>query len=171
MNRPAGLLPIASAPGLLAIGSSHDLASYGPTGLAVRAPPRRIDDPTGDAWPPSRTPLCDARGAERELGFKFAVVGVLYAVLLAFAIIVVWEKFNDAENTVAGEAGATANVYRLSQGIGDVPESSLRAALSKYLTITISDDWPAMGHAARVLPARGALDAVYAAFLPSVAAE
>ena len=27
-------------------------------------------------------------------GFKFAVVGVLYAVLLAFAIIVVWEKFD-----------------------------------------------------------------------------
>jgi hypothetical protein len=33
-------------------------------------------------------------------GFKFAVVGVLYAVLLAFAIIVVWERFSDAENGV-----------------------------------------------------------------------
>ena len=37
-------------------------------------------------------------------GFKFATVGVLYAVLLAFSIIVVWEKFNDAEATV--DAGA-----------------------------------------------------------------
>jgi hypothetical protein len=27
-------------------------------------------------------------------GFKFATVGVLYAVLLAFAIVIVWEKFN-----------------------------------------------------------------------------
>ena len=26
-------------------------------------------------------------------GFKFATVGVTYAVLLAFAVIVVWEKF------------------------------------------------------------------------------
>jgi Na+/proline symporter len=38
-------------------------------------------------------------------GFKFSVVGVLYAVLLAFAIIVVWERFSDAENNVAREAG------------------------------------------------------------------
>jgi hypothetical protein len=29
-------------------------------------------------------------------GFKFAVVGVLYAVAIAFAVIVVWEKFNEA---------------------------------------------------------------------------
>jgi hypothetical protein len=29
-------------------------------------------------------------------GFKFATVGVIYAVLLAFSVIVVWEKFNDA---------------------------------------------------------------------------
>src|SRR5215510_14818763 len=41
-------------------------------------------------------------------GFKFAVVGVLYAVLLAFAIIVVWERFSNAESNVATEAGATA---------------------------------------------------------------
>ena len=32
-------------------------------------------------------------------GFKFATVGVLYAVLLAFAVVVVWEKFNDATKT------------------------------------------------------------------------
>jgi hypothetical protein len=33
-------------------------------------------------------------------GFKFATVGVIYAVLLAFAVIVVWEKFTDAETAV-----------------------------------------------------------------------
>src|SRR5436190_15171344 len=30
-------------------------------------------------------------------GYKFATVGVLYAVLLAFAVVV-WEKFNQAES-------------------------------------------------------------------------
>ena len=39
-------------------------------------------------------------------GFKFATVGVIYAVLLAFAEIVVWEKFSDAETAVVQEAGA-----------------------------------------------------------------
>ena len=77
-------------------------------------------------------------------GFKFAAVGVLYAVLLAFAIIVVWEKFSDAESDVAKEAGAAATIYRLSEGIGGEAGIALRAALTNYLEVTISDDWPAM---------------------------
>src|SRR5437588_3842100 len=52
-------------------------------------------------------------------GFKFATVGVLYAVLLAFVIIVVWEKFTDAEVNVVREAGAAENIYRVSQDLGD----------------------------------------------------
>ena len=47
-------------------------------------------------------------------GFKFATVGVIYAVLLAFAVIVVWEKFNDAELNVAREASAAATIFRLA---------------------------------------------------------
>jgi hypothetical protein len=89
-------------------------------------------------------------------GFKFAVVGVLYAVLLAFAIIVVWEKFSDAENIVAREAGAAANIYRLSHGISEEPGSALRTALSTYLKVTISEDSQS---------ARRALDAVYGTLL------
>jgi Protein of unknown function (DUF4239) len=54
-------------------------------------------------------------------GFKFAVVGVLYAVLLAFAVIVVWERFAEAETNVAKEAGAAATIYRLSRGISGEP--------------------------------------------------
>ncbi len=33
------------------------------------------------------------RSNNEVAGFKFAAVGVLYAVLLAFAVIVVWERF------------------------------------------------------------------------------
>ena len=98
-------------------------------------------------------------------GFKFSVVGVLYAVLLAFAIIVVWEKFDNAESTVAREAGAAANVYRLSYGMAEAPATSLRARLSAYLAATISDDWPAMEHANESSAARLALDAVYGSVL------
>jgi hypothetical protein len=104
-------------------------------------------------------------------GFKFAVVGVLYAVLLAFAIIVVWEKFTDADNIVAREAGAATNVYRLSYGLSDAPARSLRARLSTYLAATVSDDWPAMDDANESSTARLALDAVYGSLLVSSGAE
>src|SRR4051794_18620323 len=50
-------------------------------------------------------------------GFKFAAVGVLYAVLLGFAVITVWEKLSEAENVVGQEAAAIATLYRLTEGI------------------------------------------------------
>jgi Protein of unknown function (DUF4239) len=100
-------------------------------------------------------------------GFKFATVGVLYAVLLAFAIIVVWQKYSDAETTVAQEAGAATSIFQLSYGIDEKPGIALRSALSSYLAHAIADDWPAME---RVAPggsqsARRALDSVYTALL------
>src|SRR5262249_30373009 len=77
-------------------------------------------------------------------GFQFAVIGVLYAVLLGFAIIVVWQTLSDAENNVDREAGAAATIYRLSQGINGQPGIALRGALTNYLRAVISDGWPAM---------------------------
>jgi Protein of unknown function (DUF4239) len=100
-------------------------------------------------------------------GFKFATVGVLYAVLLAFAIIVVWQKYSDAETTVANEAGAAASIFQLSYGIDEKPGTALRSALSNYLARAITDEWAAME---QVMPGgststRQALDSVYTALL------
>jgi hypothetical protein len=107
-------------------------------------------------------------------GFNFATVGVLYAVLLAFAIVVVWEKFSGAETIVAQEAGAAESIFRLSYGIENPGGAELRTALSQYLAVTVAADWPAMdrgtvGNGTR--PARQALDEVYATFLKSAAAQ
>jgi hypothetical protein len=77
-------------------------------------------------------------------GFKFATVGVIYAVLLAFAIVVVWERFNQADNDVAKEAGAAATVLRLSQGLDTPHGAAIRAATTEYLKAAIARDWPAM---------------------------
>jgi len=100
-------------------------------------------------------------------GFKFATVGVLYAVLLAFAIIVVWQKYSDAEGVVAQEASAAATIYRLSQGLGDEPGGKLRDALTAYLKEVIADDWPAMGLGLKGASgaARHGLDGIYTALL------
>ncbi|HEY1492658.1 MAG TPA: DUF4239 domain-containing protein [Steroidobacteraceae bacterium] len=76
-------------------------------------------------------------------GFKFATLGVLYAVLLAFAVIVVWERFHDAEHAVAAEAGAAATLYRLSLGMGQ-PGEAFRRQLDEYLEVEASQDWPEM---------------------------
>jgi len=106
-------------------------------------------------------------------GFKFATLGVLYAVFLAFAIIVVWEKFSAAEADVVQEAGAATTIYRLSQGMDEKSGADIRGAVTAYLKTAIADDWPAMDHgvtgASRT--ARQALDAIYAAVLAAEPAE
>ena len=64
-------------------------------------------------------------------GFKFATVGVIYAVLLAFTVIVVWEKFNDAQSAVAEEAGATGALFHYAEG--KEPEARGRADRARQL--------------------------------------
>lgn len=101
-------------------------------------------------------------------GFKYATLGVLYAVLLAFAIILVWEKFSDAETTVAQEAGAADTIYRLSTSLAaDPKKDQLRGALTSYLAVAVADDWPAMdrGEAGGSPAAREALDDLYTSLL------
>jgi hypothetical protein len=98
-------------------------------------------------------------------GFKFAAIGVLYAVLLAFAVIVVWEKYYGAEEKVAQEAGGAATIYRLSGGLGDQDGVSLRDSMTAYLKAAITEDWPAMAHGEPSPVANRALNDVYAAAL------
>jgi len=99
-------------------------------------------------------------------GFKYATLGVLYAVLLAFAIIVVWQKFSDADSNVGREAGAAETIYRLAPALGEAGPA-VHAAVTDYLKRAITDDWPEMGSAK---PGAGqaskqALDEIYAALL------
>ena len=89
-------------------------------------------------------PLERLRTNNEVAGFKFATVGVIYAVLLAFAVIVVWEKFNHAEENVAKEAGSAATIFRLSKGIDPEHGAAIRQATRAYLSAAIRDDWPAM---------------------------
>jgi hypothetical protein len=95
-------------------------------------------------------------------GFKFATVGVIYAVLLAFTVIVVWEKFSDAETAVAEEAGATAALFHYAEG--KEPEAlAVRTALAAYLKAAIESDWPAMAREGESHATEHALDSLYGA--------
>ena len=95
-------------------------------------------------------------------GFKFATVGVIYAVLLAFTVIAVWEKFSEAENAVADEAAAIAALHHYTDG-DDREALAVRAALANYLRAAIEDDWPAMSRESESPVTEHALDSLYAA--------
>jgi hypothetical protein len=91
-----------------------------------------------------RIHLQHLRGNNEVAGFKFAVIGVLYAVMLAFVVVISWERFHDAENALTREAGSAATIYRLAGGLDETSAAGLRGNLSAYLDSVLRDDWPAM---------------------------
>jgi Protein of unknown function (DUF4239) len=97
-------------------------------------------------------------------GFKFAVVGVIYAVMLAFAVIVVWERYTDAEVAVVREAGAAATLYRLASG-HEPQAAQVRSALDNYLRLAIERDWPQMAVEQESPEVTAALSSLYAGAL------
>jgi hypothetical protein len=76
-------------------------------------------------------------------GFKFAVVGVFYAVMLAFVVIAVWEDYRDTEAAVRDEAKATVDLYRVAEAL---PEegSEIRENLVRYVKDVRDHAWSTM---------------------------
>lgn len=76
-------------------------------------------------------------------GFIIAVVGVLYAVLLAFVVVVVWEQFEDAESTAENEATLALSLYR-DASVFPVQADDIRQALRRYAVSVVDHEWPEM---------------------------
>lgn len=113
----------------------------------------------------------EAIAANNEVaGFKFATLGVVYAVLLGLAVISVWEKFADADAAATEEAAALVAVDRLAGGFSPAEVEALRRAVGAYAHSVVSDDWPAMAtgkRAAKPLETLNSLYAVAIAIVPS----
>lgn len=77
-------------------------------------------------------------------GFKFATLGVIFAVLLGLAVIAAWEKFSGAHEAATIEASSLASTYRLAGAFSTEAQQPLKAALTRYVRSAIEDDWPAM---------------------------
>jgi hypothetical protein len=77
-------------------------------------------------------------------GFIYAVIGVLYAVLLGFTAIIVWERFDHAQAGVDEEANALADLYRDAQAFPDDVRNELETNLRAYAKVVAEKEWAAM---------------------------
>jgi hypothetical protein len=77
-------------------------------------------------------------------GFIYAVIGVLYAVLLGFTAIIVWEQFDNAQAGVDQEANELADLYRDAQAFPDDTRKELETQLRAYARLVVEKEWPAM---------------------------
>lgn len=77
-------------------------------------------------------------------GWIFSGVGVIYAVLLGFIVVVVWQKFDAAVSNVQKEVSAVSDTYRAVQGFPNPQRSAIRSELRQYMTLMMRYEWPAM---------------------------
>lgn len=77
-------------------------------------------------------------------GFVLAIVGVIYAVLLAFIAVAVWESYTDVGNLVQTEANMVDDLYRDTISLPPELAVQLRQDLFDYTETVVQKEWPHM---------------------------
>jgi hypothetical protein len=77
-------------------------------------------------------------------GFIYAVVGVVYAVLLALVVIAVWEEHEAAKATVGSEANELAEVFWLAHRFPEPQGHRLQELARSYARVVVEEEWALM---------------------------
>jgi Protein of unknown function (DUF4239) len=77
-------------------------------------------------------------------GYVYAVIGVIYAVVLALVVIAAWEEYRGAREAVANEASAVLNLARAANGWPAGDRDEVESALTAYARQVVDVEWPAM---------------------------
>lgn len=96
-------------------------------------------------------------------GFIYAVIGVIYAVVLGLVLVSTWERSFDAQTSVAHEASIVGALYRGASALPDADEERLQNALRTYRTAVVDKEWVTMQTGDGSTEAREALLGVYVA--------
>ena len=75
-------------------------------------------------------------------GFIIAIVGVIYAVLLAFIAVSTWENFNKAQDAAELEANMVDNLYVDSAGLPPKLAFCVCQHLREYVRLVIEKECP-----------------------------
>ena len=79
-----------------------------------------------------------------SLGTYVQTLGGIYAVLLAFIVVVVWGQFNDARGFLNREANSVVDLYRLSGGLPEQARDVIQDGLRSYVAGVLDEEWRAM---------------------------
>ena len=107
-------------------------------------------------------------------GSIFATLGVIYAVLLAFMVIVTWQNFDAADKNVVKEANYLADLYRDSTPMPAPFRAAVKADIKEYVNDIINDEWPVQSQGIRsqkVQAAQEKIWSLYAGYQPKSETE
>ena len=85
--------------------------------------------------------LRQLRSLHDVAGFILAVIGILYAVLLGFMVVIQWEQYSSARTDASAEAGAVLNLYRDAVALGHAGRP-LATAVRNYAEQIVYVDYP-----------------------------
>ena len=82
-----------------------------------------------------------SKGHNEIAGFVFATVGVLYAVVLAFVVFAVWERYTASQEAVAHEGAVAVAAYRDTQEFPEPRRTQAQLALRTYVHTVMDKEW------------------------------
>ena len=92
----------------------------------------------------------------------YATSGVIYAVLLAFTVIAVWEQYTAAKDNVNNEAAALTTMYRETEAMPRAERPELRVLIREYTEAVVGPEWKEQANGGSSAVARRAIVDVHA---------
>jgi hypothetical protein len=89
-------------------------------------------------------PIAVRRQHNDVAGFIYAVLGVVYAVLLGLMVVAVWEDWNMALRTVDDEASALAEIFWLADRMPESEGHHIQELARSYARVVVNEEWPLM---------------------------
>jgi len=87
----------------------------------------------------------DERTLDHEVASSiFNIVGVLYAVLLAFVVVQVWQTNDEAQDYSQAEASDVSQIYFTARALPQPQRGRLKALARSYAETVARVEWPAM---------------------------
>jgi hypothetical protein len=95
----------------------------------------------------------------------FTLASVLYAVLVAFVVVVVWEQFDQAQKDTESEAVAISDLLRDSEGLPAAVRPAIQQSLIAYTNDVVDDEFPRMRRGESIEQQSDHLTRVWQSFL------
>ena len=95
----------------------------------------------------------------------FLTAGTIYAVMLGFLVVVVWEAYGDAKGNVAVEASTLTTMYRMTNGMDAEELKVMREHIRAYTEAVVGKEWEIQAKTGGAAPeARRQIAAIYREF-------